>query len=251
MSYVELPAVEHLEYLAAIERNAEALVVAAEIAGLAATVPSCPGWTVSDLLGHMGLVHRWALVNSGRRPEEGQVPKGELDPAPPPDARFDWVRAGVAPLVAALAARAPETPTWTFLPPNTAAFWPRRQAHETTLHRVDAQLAAGLPQPIDAPLAVDAIDEFLALVAHRPPEVGQWEAGETVHLHATDVTGEWLLRRTAEGVEVEPVHAKGTLAVRGPASELLCWMTGRGGAEALELFGEPALAERFRHDVKR
>src|SRR5260221_2969236 len=126
------------DYLAAFSANAEALVVAAEAAGLEAPVPTCPGWTVADLLEHVGRVHRWALVNAVRRPDEGQLPFAALEAAPPPEARFEWVRAGVAPLVAVLEARAPDTPTWTFLPPKTAAFWPRRQGNEVTLHRIDA-----------------------------------------------------------------------------------------------------------------
>jgi hypothetical protein len=119
------------------------------------------------------------------------------------------------------------------------------------MHRVDAQLAAGSAEPIDAGLAVDAIDELLEFVAHRPPKEPQLADGETVHLHSTDLAGEWLLRRTAVGFEVERVHAKGALAVRGPASDLLCWLTGRAGAEGLELFGAPVLAERLRHDTMR
>src|SRR5215469_3181220 len=51
--------------------------------------------------------------------------------------------------------------------PAPAGFWIRRMAHETLVHRADAQLAAGAaPEPlIEAEVAADAIDEWLMLLA--------------------------------------------------------------------------------------
>jgi uncharacterized protein (TIGR03083 family) len=238
--------VEPAEHLAALRTEAEALVAAAEGAALDAPVPPCPGWTVADLLAHVGRIHRWAAANLGRRPEDGPLPRDAVEPHPEdPTELAAWARAGAAQLVAALAAADPAAPSWTFGPPPTVAFWFRRQAHETVLHRLDAELAAGAPTPIPAALAADGLDEFLGIAATSDRLAAAGLAG-TIHLHCTDVAGEWLLRLGPDGVELERVHAKGDVAARGTASDLLGRLRGRTGPEGLEVFGDEALLERFR-----
>lgn len=239
-----MDAVEPTTYLAAIRSNATALVDASQAAGLDASVPSCPDWTVADLLLHVGRVHRWAAGSSVRSPEDGFWSGDDIE-IPEPAHRAEWVRAGADELLVALSRPADE-PAWTFVPPPTVAFWQRRQAHETTMHRVDAQLAARALQPVDPALAVDGIDELLWLLPRRPwaePITGN---GETVHLHCTDTEGEWFVELLPEGMAVERVHAKGDLAIRGTASDLLLWCSGRGPVEPLDVFGDAALLAPFR-----
>jgi uncharacterized protein (TIGR03083 family) len=230
-------------YLAAIRDNADLLVHAAETAGLDARVPTCPDWDVAELLAHIGRVHRWAASNTTRSPDaEFARPDVEI---PEPAARAAWVRAGAAELVAALE-RPASDPAWTWLPPNTVGFWQRRQAHETAMHRVDAESAAGAPRPIDAALAADGIDELLEILGNnpvRPPPTG---SGETLHFHCTDVDGEWFVRLSPDGLDVERIHAKGDVAARGSASDLLCWLQGRGSVDRLEVLGDAALLDRWR-----
>jgi hypothetical protein len=119
--------------------------------------------------------------------------------------------------------------------------------HETTIHRVDAEQGAGRAVgPIDSGVAVDGIDEIFsvflaALGAGRSPGDGR-----TVHLHATDAEGEWLVRFAASDLVVEVGHAKGDAAVRGPAADLLLWLWGRRPLDHLELFGDPTAAEALR-----
>ena len=241
-----------LDYLGAIRDNAAALVDAAEAAGLDARVPSCPDWTVGDLLAHMGEVHRWAAANCERAPGGPRQRAKELgvESAPDPAARPKWVRDGADALLRVLE-RSPETPAWTWLPPATVGFWRRRQAHETAVHRVDAQLAAGRPEPIDGPLAADGVDEWLSLVPNLPQVMQKLTgSGETVHLHCTDVDGEWLIRLEPTGMELERAHAKGDVAARGTASDLQLWLMGRLPVERLEVFGDAGLLERWRDRVK-
>ncbi len=214
-------------YLEAIASNAAALVDAANLAGFDAPVPSCPDWVVADLLEHIGRVHRWVIANSdpGSRRRVLVEPRdrgaGSREPGPTGCAT---VRSSC---VAALD-RDPQTPCWTFVPPPALAFWQRRQAHETAMHRVDAQLAAGSVEPIAPVLAADGIDELLWLLPRVPWSKPEGAAGETAHLHCTDVEGEWLLEFAPDGLRVEHVHAKGDVAVRGTASDLLRWCSGRG-----------------------
>lgn len=241
-----------LDYLGAIRGNATALVDAAEAAGLDSRVPSCPEWSVADLLEHIGYVHRWAAANCARAPTDPYIGSRDLGiAAPEPDGLPSWVREGASDLADTLASRPPETPAWTWLPPATFGFWRRRQAQETAVHRVDAQLAAGVVEPIDGPLAADGIDEWLSLVPNLPwVEEKITGAGETIHLHCTDLDGEWLVRLEPTGLELERRHAKGDVAARGTASDLHCWLTGRGPVERLEVFGDTALLERWRERVQ-
>ena len=241
-----------LDYIAAIRDNATALVDAAERAGLDAPVPSCPDWAVTDLLEHIGVVHRWAKMCCDREPSAPFLASRQAGIEAPADAaaRPDWVREGATGLADTLAGRAPDDACWTWAPPSTTGFWRRRQAHETAVHRVDAQLAAGAAEPVEAALAADGIDEYLELLPKMRWRKEKGEgAGETIHFHCTDVEGEWLLRLEPDGLQVERAHAKGNAAARGAASALLCWILGRGPMDALEVFGDSDLLERWRESA--
>lgn len=230
------------QYLAAIARDTELLVDAATRAGLDAPVPSCPGWTVSYLLAHVGQVYRWVADNT-RWPADATSPADLVDP-PPGSERAQWVRDGAAGLLVALD-RSPDDPAWTLGPPATVGYWQRRQAFETVMHRVDAELATDASvTPIESAFAVDGIDERLERLAFRPRRtIG---SGETIHLHCTDMAGEWLITLTPEGMEVVAEHAKADVAARGTADDLLCWLYARRPIDAIEVLGEQEVLERFR-----
>ena len=235
---------EHSEHIDVIRDESRALVAAAESAGLDARVPSCPDWAVADLLGHLGTVQRWAAGIVESRATEARFPADVGKPTDPA-ALPEWVRAGSAHLVDVLTDTPPEADLWTFAGPGVAAFWSRRQAQEVALHRVDADLAGGTPTPLAAALARDGIDEFFDVIAPlrlRERLVGN---GETVHLHCTDGEGEWLVRLTPDGAEVERAHAKGDVAARGTASDLLLVLRGRRGTDAVEVFGDAAVLDAF------
>lgn len=232
------------QYVDVIRNETTRLVAAARRAGPAAAVPSCPGWTVTDLLVHLGTVQRWATGMVEQRAGAAEAPTPEAHPDDP-TGLLEWVEAGAGRMADVFAATPVETPMWTFAGPGPARFWFRRQAHETALHRVDAELAAGAFTPLDPEVARDGIDEFLDVVV--PFRLAQRLAGtgETVHLHCTDGEGEWLVRCTTDGPEVERIHAKGDVAARGSASDLLLAVRGRIGVSDLEVFGDEAVLVRF------
>lgn len=154
---------ETAEFLHTLEQEGRLLAAAATEAGTDAEVPACPGWRVRDLLRHTGAVHRWAAAF---------VAEGHVSPRPigdPPDldgaALVAWYRDSHRRLVTTLSEASAGMKCWTFHPapaPSPLAFWARRQAHETTVHRFDVESArGGTPTAIGARFAVDGIDELL------------------------------------------------------------------------------------------
>jgi uncharacterized protein (TIGR03083 family) len=230
-----------MNWIDAVEHEGHALSVAARHDTTAA-IPACPGWTMDDLLRHIGTVHhRTSLLlreQRNERPANDEV-------TPPHGDSLGWYEAGLAAVLEALRTTDPDTALWTFGGEGTASFWQRRMAQETVVHRVDAEQATGVVAPIAPDLAVDGIAELVEvfLVMRAGRDTG---APATVHLHTTDVEGEWLLRIGEGTMTVERGHAKGDAAVRGPASDLYLWLWGRVPLDRLEVFGDAGLTTRVR-----
>ena len=235
-----------LDFIAAVDDEGERFAVAA-LAALDSLVPDCPGWTVEAMVGHLGQIHRWATNLVSTRAQAFD-PTG-LDAAPPPgSAVVEWFRAGHADLLTALRSIGPDEAVWSWSDRHEGGFYHRRMAHETALHRWDAERALGRPTPIAADLAVDGIDEVLTVgmkfSASRPDR--SYPTG-SLHLHRTDGPGEWMLTPAADGssYEVTHEHGKGDAAVRGAAADLLVYLWGRGGRHGLEVFGDEALVDAW------
>ena len=239
------------EYIGLLRTESGALVAAAGD-HLDADVPGCPGWTVADLVGHTGQVQRWVEEIVRTNADRPASRKGT--PAPPEgEAVLGWFAEGAERLATTLQAADPESPAWNWGPePHTTTFWYRRMAEEAAVHRWDAEDASGEAAPIDTALAVAGIDELLDLVLPRAAQVGPFGDSATMHLHATDAEGEWLLTMAGDEVRVSRGHAKGDAAVRGPASMLLLLLWKRVGADApgLEVFGEPSVVQRWVEQVE-
>lgn len=230
-------------YLDALRSDSAALAAAARL-GVDAKVPSCPEWTVADLVSHVGRIHRW-VAEMVRTHASERPPRGEGAALPEGDGLAAWFEEVSAGVVDALSAAGDDEPVWNWsvTQPHTAAFWKRRMAHETAVHRWDAQLAHGSPAGFPAALAKDGIDEILDTVlpteASFKPETAT--LGGSLHLHTTDVEGEWLVRVGDGKVDVSYEHGKGDAAVRGTAEDVLLFVWGRKPAEELEMFGDPAV----------
>jgi uncharacterized protein (TIGR03083 family) len=237
-----------LEYLDTLARDSDALADAAAAAGPNAPVPTCPGWTVSDLMVHMVQGDRWARSIVESRSTERVMPEMP-DDAPTGAALVPYFRAGAQELVATLRTVPSDTSVWTFSSADrTARFWCRRRAQETAVHRVDAESAAGTPHPVDQTLAADGIDELLTVFL--PRLAGGVVLDGSIHVHCTDTEGEWLVRRDGDDLVVTREHAKGDVAARGTASDLLLFMWGRRPVSALEVFGDGDLLDRFRESIR-
>jgi uncharacterized protein (TIGR03083 family) len=221
-------------WYAEIESSTETLAGIVDGADLTIAVPTCPDWTLRHLATHVGRAHRWAGEITRTRSAEfipfRQVPDGRI----PDDTaqQAPWLRAGAARLIDAVRAAGGDQ-VWAFNAQRPASFWGRRMAHETAVHRADAELTVGRDPQIAADVAADGIDEWLGFLSGvasveqtaEDPRLGALPDGATLHVHATDDglpdgTGEWLVRRDGDQVTVEYGHAKGDVALRGPAGRL-------------------------------
>ncbi|WP_282692314.1 maleylpyruvate isomerase family mycothiol-dependent enzyme [Streptomyces sp. CC208A] len=236
------------EHIDALEAAGRGLAEAAEAAGPDAEVPTCPGWRMRDLLRHTTMVHRWAagFVVEGHTAYQPEGDEPRLDG----DALFAHFREGHAELVAALRA-APETLTaWTFLPaPSPLAFWARRQAHETAVHRADAESALPTgPGPVEAGLAADGVDELLAGFHARDRSRVRTDGPRSLRIRATDTGDVWTVRLSAEPPVTERAAAGGPAdaEVSGTAERLYLTLWNRLPASAVTVTGDADLLRLWR-----
>jgi len=193
------------QHLAALRDAVSAFARHAQEAGLDVPVPTCPDWTVRRLIGHQGMVHRWAAANLRGKTVEIDATERAGRRAPSP---VDWLRDGAIDLVAAITTAPDDVQTVVFLndAPGPRAFWARRQCHETTIHSVDALAAALGRYPtsadtaIDPAVAVDGIDELLAGFMTRNKSRLRSESPMVVGVVAEESPTGWL-------VEVGPAPA--------------------------------------------
>ncbi len=238
--------------------RAEGDAFRAAIAGapsLDAEVPTCPEWSIADLTWHLTHVYHRVrrLINQGsvERPSDWDE---VMATAPVGDAVSQWTDEYVE-LLAALDAVDPEQPTWNWAPQTKkAVFWHRRMAHETAVHRWDAQMAtAGLAEPIEAKLASDGVTEVLDTWLPAGRRRGAGERSGMIALHATDLEQVWYVRLRGAGVALldtdtlldsDDHHERATAS--GSASDLLLALFGRIPFDALTIGGDLGLLEGLR-----
>jgi uncharacterized protein (TIGR03083 family) len=231
-----------MDFAAALIEQNGAFADALRGADLATPVPTCPGWTLKQLMRHVGRGDRWAAQIVGDRLTEPLDPREVRNGKPPDDAdgALDWLRGGAHELVEAVQNTGDETSVWTFLGPRPAPWWVRRRLHEVTVHRADAELALGRDFRLSADLAADGLTEWLERIVVQAGS-GQTPLGadQSLHLHASD-GGEWTLRSDGATLQMTPQHEKSTAAVRGDAASLLLAMTRRIPADdpRITVFGD-------------
>ena len=243
---------EIAEHIDMLRRQGDLLADAAERAGLDAAVPPCPPWLVKDLLRHTGYVHRWAARHVTERPASvlDGPPEEEILRGGAPDSELlAWFRDGHASLVKTLATADPALECATFMAaPSPLAFWARRQAHETAIHRADAESAAGTTPEYPAEFAADGIDELIMGFGRRrkyQPATSAADGGGCACWPRTPATpgpsrldeGRLQPRRDAPGA------ADGAgCTVSGPASGVYLYLWNRldAGPAGVTVTGDPA-----------
>ena len=163
----------------------------------ASRVPTCPEWSADDLLKHLVRVHQfWAAVIGERLTASGLGEFEKSRPELPDDLErlLDLRRQASADLLAALSDRDPSEHAWSWFPADqTVGFTWRMQTHEATMHRVDAELTAGVGiSPISPEVASDGIEHALNVMwAWAPPGIER-RVTATIELEATDLHQSWI-----------------------------------------------------------
>ena len=221
-----------------------------------APVPTCPGWSLSQLFRHVGRGDRWAAQIVADRVDHYLDPRTVEGgkPPPDPDEAISWLHGGAQRLIDAVEQVGVETPVWTFLGSRPAYWWVRRRLHEATVHRADAALALTLDYALTPDLAADAISEWLERVASQ---AGRGDAplplenGQTVHMHATDpglgAAGEWTVRTDGHRITWSHGHGKGGVALRDGAVDLLLAVVRRVPVADTDItmFGDTAIWQNW------
>jgi uncharacterized protein (TIGR03083 family) len=252
---VEKP-LEFTDLLRLMDERATAFQAAvAAASSLDVRVPTCPEWTLFDLVQHLGEGrHKWA-ANVAAGPADG--PAAVSLPVAPREreALLAWFAASVRAFLDALREAGAERGCWTWWgtsqSPQTSGAVARHQLQQFAVHTYDAQVAVGAPQPLPGEVALDGVDEFLTTcVATAAP----WpHKPAVVDYHATEGRS-WRLWLSADGARTARLP-RGAAAGAGPeaadvaawgtANELVMFFYGRISAESLRTEGDRGIFDQL------
>ena len=257
-----------VDYVEHFRREVSAFEAAGRVAAgfeAAPAVPSCPEWVTTDLILHLGRVHRivahiiaermqeppargdrsWLGLASewtdwlppGRAPQRSPVPAGLLD----------WFHAGAGDLQERFGAADPGERVWTWWTDHTVGFWQRMQAIEAAVHRWDAENAVGQAGPIDAALATDAVGQTFQIMAPmRRARVKAAPAhGERFLFRRADGAETWAVRFEGDAVVLGTDDSHYDIQISGSASDLALFLWQRPVTSKLEIQGDTSLLSRY------
>lgn len=240
------------EHVAAVDEQGRALLAAAEAAGLDAPIPDCPHWTVRKLVAHTGKVHRWAAthVREGKAAiVDGKHPRR---PEAPVDGLLEWYADGHAALVTALTDAPNDRQGWTFIPGlPLRAFWARRQAHETAIHRADAEGARGIVPAYPPDLAADGIDELMAGFYARNGGTLHADPPVSFAVRPIDIDASWRMDICADTrTTTSPADGPADCTVSGTAGDLYLLLWNRTPATNPVINGDPSVLDLWRREAR-
>ncbi|MEV7598232.1 maleylpyruvate isomerase family mycothiol-dependent enzyme [Kitasatospora sp. NPDC089797] len=244
------------------ERSVAFRAAIAAAPALDAQVPTCPGWTLFDLVQHLGGGDRFwaAIVGAGPAdapPAEAVAARAALELPQEREALLAWLEESTQLLLDALRAAGPESGCWTWWPasqsPQTAGGTARHRVQETAVHTYDAQLAWGAPQPLPVGPSLDGVEEFLFTVCATP---SAWPHKPTAFdFHAAEGRS-WRLTVDGDGARVTRIPAPTAAtdededaagaAVHGTAGELVLYLYDRIKADSLHVDGDAGLLDLLR-----
>ncbi|MEI5102705.1 maleylpyruvate isomerase N-terminal domain-containing protein [Streptomyces sp. PmtG] len=259
-----------MDYVAHFRRETTAFEAAVRQAARAAEseglplVPSCPGWSVADLMFHLGSVHRAVIhvIAEGLReqpdttdpsylhlpaaegwPDPGQAPHRDRLPAD----LGDWFTDGATTLADLFATRDPAEPVWTWSSEQRVGFWQRMQTIEAAVHRWDAENAIGAAQPIDRLLAADAVTHTFQVMApaRRARRNAPPGEGERMRFRQSDGAGIWIAQTDPDGVLLNEGTGCCQVELTATVSDLALFLWHRIPTDTLEVRGDASLLERF------
>jgi uncharacterized protein (TIGR03083 family) len=254
-----MPPLPHDRYCDEVVTQTDLLRNILRGADLSLTVPTCPDWTLAQLVRHIGGNLRAAelAVRSGTAVEDPgrQVPDVAGPEGDDPAALDAWFADAAMRFAGALRGAGPGAKATVWVFQRSTAFWARRAANDLVIHRADAAGTVHADYTVAPDLAADAIDELLELisdpqVAGSSPGLAELRGpGRSIHLHATDTEAdlgaEWLIELEPDGFTWRRGHEKATVALRGPLVDVLRVFYRRlpAGSERVEVIGDAALLD--------
>ncbi|MFC8830203.1 maleylpyruvate isomerase family mycothiol-dependent enzyme [Streptomyces sp. NPDC057137] len=249
----------HDRYCAELVVQTDLLRSDVRAADLTAPVPTCPGWSLGQLLRHVGGTHHWAEIVVRTR-ATSPVPEDLVNDVSAhadadPREMDAWVAEGATGLADALRAAGPAERVWTPGPGGTTAFWARRMLHEAVVHRADANWAVGAEFVVAEDLAADGIDEWMGfgtvpeVIEPRPGVPPLLGPGRTLHFRGPGAAPGWLVDLTGDAVACRradgPAPEAAAVTVRAPLADLLLLLYGRrtAGDEVVEVDGDVRLLD--------
>ena len=210
-------------YLDAIENASERIAEIASEHNLDAKVPSCPDWTLLDLVTHLGHVQEfWS--HSIREQNTNRHWSGERTHPSSPEGAAEWLRQQTRKLCDSISSVGSEAPCWTWWgEPRNAGAVARHQDQEAEVHRWDAELAVGAPSPLTHEIAVDGLSEYLLVNAGAISELDL----SRMDLVPDDAEGDWHIGESV----------KSTTSIRGTASDLVLFLYGRRSISEIKVHG--------------
>ncbi len=235
-----------IDFFGQLDVDIDAFAAAVEACPLDAPVVACPGWDLADLAAHLGGVHRWVI---GALEAGGPPTPNDSDPSPADAVELAaWVRTGGARMLGMLRPLAADAPVWHPFPvAKVAAVWPRRQAQEASVHRWDAQFAAGLPATISTAMSVDGIDEYLGVMLPRLV-IREHLAlpSSTVRFVATDTGDSWTVDGRSGSVVAAAEGSRSEATINGRAEDVLLSVWHRPiPADAVTIEGDTEVADAW------
>jgi len=209
--------------------------------GMNVAVPSCPGWSVEDLVVHHASFQLWITELVVERAQEPVAPPERRPPAGM--GALEWFDAVSERFVDTLRRTDPETPVWVVTGEQRAGAWARRQASETSVHRWDAQHARG------AGLAIEHAPDYLAemftlLLPNLIRSFGAPMPAGALVLRSTDDRSVWTVRPAADTIEMVPEGDPADAALTGSTSDLFLALWGR--PTDIQVQGDRSVLEQWR-----
>jgi len=248
---------EIARHVTAIEQEAQLFADAARRSGFDAAIPTCPGWDMRDLVRHLAEIHLWAAAQVSNRATKMWVDDlSELSAYwpdlavfwPNDDELIDWYLETNTNLARELTSAPADLECRTFLPaPSPLAMWARRQAHETAVHRFDAEHAGHAGTSFDPAFAADGIDEMLVAFAPRGSEFAIDSPG-TMVVRANDTDDRWQVTMTPNGITTIRGDGPADVTLTGPASDLYLTVWNRGDDSTIEVAGNRDLLETWHNN---
>ncbi|MGW7356228.1 maleylpyruvate isomerase N-terminal domain-containing protein [Streptomyces sp. NPDC054802] len=242
------------------ERSAAFRTAVAAAPSLDVQVPTCPEWTLFDLVQHLGEGRRaWAAtIAAGPDATAKSAPQGGQSAPLERKALLAWLAASTQELLDTLREAGPDRGCWTWWgksqSPQTCGAVARHQLHEIAVHTYDAQLTVGAPQPLPDEVALDGVEEFLTTICtttvawpHQPA---------CVDYHATEGRS-WRNWLSDDGARLDRLPEPGTQPIadeepdaadasaRGTANELVLGFYGRIPFDSLKLDGNSRIFDQL------